>query len=93
MRTQNDMNEDFSERGIRYAKDQFDVVLKETEQYVREKPAQSLLYALLAGFILNRLGIGRILGVVFRLGLFALKPAILIYGATKLYQAVEEENR
>ncbi len=87
------MNEDFSERGIRYAKDQFDVVLKETEQYVREKPAQSLLYALLAGFILNRLGIGRILGVIFRLVLFALKPAILIYGATKLYQAVEEENR
>ena len=93
MRTQSDMNEDFSERGIRYAKDQFDVVLKETEQYVREKPAQSLLYALLAGFILNRLGIGRILGVIFRLVLFALKPAILIYGATKLYQAVEEENR
>jgi len=93
MRTQSDMNEDFSERGIRYAKDQFDVVLKETEQYVREKPAQSLLYALLAGFVLNRLGIGRILGVVFRLVLFALKPAILIYGATKLYQAVEEENR
>ncbi len=93
MRTQSDMNEDFSERGIRYAKDQFDVVLKETEQYVREKPAQSLLYALLAGLILNRLGIGRILGVVFRLVLFALKPAILIYGATKLYQAVEEENR
>jgi len=87
------MNEDFSERGIRYAKDQFEVVLKETEQYVREKPAQSLLYALLAGFILNRLGIGRILGVIFRLVLFALKPAILIYGATKLYQAVEEENR
>jgi len=85
------MNEDFSERGMRYAKDQFDVVLKETEQYVREKPAQSLLYALLAGFVLNRLGIGRILGAVFRLVLFALKPAILIYGATKIYQALEEE--
>jgi hypothetical protein len=87
------MNEDFSERGMRYAKDQFDVVLKETEQYVREKPAQSLLYALLAGIVLNRMGIGRILGGVFRVVLFALKPAILIYGATKLYRAVEEENR
>ena len=91
MRTQSDMNEDLSERGLRYARDQFDVALKETEQYVREKPAQSLLYALLAGFVLNRLGIGRILGVVFRLALFALKPAILIYGATKLYQAAQDE--
>ena len=86
------MNEDFSEQGVRYAKDQFEVVLKETEQYVREKPAQSLLYAVLAGVVLNRLGIGRILGGVFRLGLFALKPAILIYAVTKLYQATEEER-
>jgi len=93
MRSRNVMNEDFSDRGMRYAKDQFDVVLKETEQYVREKPAQSLLYAFLAGLILNRLGIGRIVGGVFRLALFALKPAILLYGATKLYHAVEEENR
>jgi hypothetical protein len=28
---------------------------------------------------------------VFRLSLFAIKPAILIYGATKIYQALEEE--
>jgi hypothetical protein len=91
MRIQSDMNEDFSESGIRYAKDQFDIVLKETEQYVREKPAQSLFYALLAGVVLNRLGIGRILGGVFRLALFALKPAILIYGATKLYRVAQEE--
>lgn len=85
------MNEDFSESGLRYAKDQFDTVLNETEQYVREKPAQSLLYAFLAGLILDRVGIGRIVGGVFRLMLFALKPAILIYGASKLYRAVQEE--
>ena len=86
------MNEDYAESGLRYAKDQFENVLSETEQYVREKPAQSLLYAILAGVILNRLGVGRIFGGVFRLALFALKPAILIYGASKLYKAAQEEE-
>jgi hypothetical protein len=39
------------------------------------------------------LGIGRILSGVVRLLLFALKPAILIYGAAKLYEAAQEEEK
>ncbi|MDP9254215.1 MAG: hypothetical protein M3O66_04670 [Verrucomicrobiota bacterium] len=84
--------EDFAERGLRYTKDQFEQVLQQTEDYVREKPAQSLFYALLAGFILNRLPLGQILGVLVRLLLIAFKPAILIYGATKLYQASQRQE-
>ena len=53
---------------------------------------QSVAYAVLAGFVLNRLGIGRIVKGILRLVLFALKPAILIYGATKLYEATQEEE-
>jgi len=64
-------------------------VLNHTEDYVREKPGQSLLYAFIAGFIWNRLPIGRIVGGIFRLASYALKPAIVIYGATKLYQATQ----
>jgi hypothetical protein len=85
-------SEDLARRGLRYTKEQFDAVLNQTEDYVREKPAQSLLYAFVAGFVLNRLPIGRVLGGVFRLCALALKPAILIYGATKLYQAAQEEE-
>jgi hypothetical protein len=59
---------------------------------VREKPAQSLLYAFIAGYILNRLPIGRILSGLLRLLVVALRPAILIYGASKLYQAAREEE-
>jgi hypothetical protein len=84
--------EDFAERGLRYTKDQFEQVLHQTEDYVREKPAQSLFYALLAGFILNRLPLGQILGGLVRLFLIAFKPAILIYGATKLYQASQRQE-
>jgi hypothetical protein len=86
-------HKDLAERGLRYTREHFDELVNETEAYVRQNPVQSLAYAILAGFVLNRLGIGRILSGVVRLLLFALKPAILIYGAAKLYEAAQEEER
>jgi ElaB/YqjD/DUF883 family membrane-anchored ribosome-binding protein len=83
---------DVAERGLRYTKDQFEQVLEQTEEYVRENPARSIVYALIAGFILNRLPIGRILGGFVRLIMIAFKPAILAYGATKLYQAAQSDE-
>jgi len=83
---------EFPERGVQWVKEQFDTVVNETGDYVREKPAQSLMWAFVAGFILNHLPIGRILSGLVRLLIVALKPAILIYGATKLYQATQEQE-
>jgi len=83
---------DIAERGLRYTKDQFEQILEQTEEYVRENPGRSIAYALAAGFILNRLPIGRILSGITRLALIAFKPAILAYGATKLYQAAQGEE-
>lgn len=83
---------DVAERGLRYTKDQFEQVIEQTEEYVRENPVRSIAYALVAGFILNRLPIGRILGGVVRLVMLAFKPAILAYGATKLYQAAQGDG-
>jgi len=83
---------DLAERGLQYTREQFDELMNQTEEYVRTNPAQALFCAFVAGFILNRLPVGRILGGVFRLALFALKPAILVYGAARLYQAIEEEK-
>jgi hypothetical protein len=80
------------ERGVQWVKDQVETVLSETEDYVREKPAQSLVWAFVAGYVLNRLPLGRILSGLVRLLIVALKPAILIYGAAKLYQAAQEEQ-
>jgi hypothetical protein len=85
-------SEDVTERGLRYTKDQLEQVLEQTEEYVRENPGRSIAYALAAGFILNRLPIGRILGGFTRLALIAVKPAILAYGATKIYQAVQGDE-
>jgi hypothetical protein len=83
---------DVAERGLRYTKDQFEQLLGQTEEYVRENPGRSIAYALAAGFILNRLPIGRILSAMVRLAFLAFKPAILAYGATKLYQAAQSQD-
>lgn len=83
---------EFPERGLHWVKEQVETTLSETEDYVRERPTQSLLCAFVAGYILNRLPLGRIAGGVFRLLLVALRPAVLIYGAAKLYQASQEEK-
>jgi hypothetical protein len=83
---------DVAERSFRYTKDQFEQILEEAEGYVRENPARSIAYAFVAGFILNRLPIGRILGGFVRLLMIAFKPAVLAYGATKLYQAAQDDE-
>jgi hypothetical protein len=84
--------EDIAMRGYRYTKDQVDEVLHQTEEYVRENPGQSMLYAFVAGYLLNWIPIGRILSTIFRLLLVALKPAALIYGASRAYQAMQDEK-
>jgi hypothetical protein len=87
-----DENTDIAQRGVRYAQDQFSEAITQAEEFVRAKPAQSVLIAFLFGFILNRLPVGRLLGGVVRLLVMALKPAILVYGATKVYEAVREND-
>jgi len=87
-----DVAAELPERGVQWVKDQVEAVLSETEDYVREKPAQSLVWAFVAGYVLNRLPLGRVLSGLLRLLIVALRPAILIYGAAKLYQAAQEEQ-
>lgn len=83
--------EDIAVRGLRYTKEHFDDVVTQTEAYVRENPGQALLYAFVAGYVFNRLPVGRVVGGLVRLSVFALKPAVLLYGATKLYQAAQDK--
>lgn len=87
-----EMVAEFPERGMQWMKDRVEAVVSETGEYVREKPTQSLLYAFAAGYVLNRLPLGRVLAGFLRLFLMALKPAVLIYGAAKLYQSAQERE-
>jgi hypothetical protein len=83
---------DVAERSLRYTKDRFEQALEQAEEYVLENPVRSVAYAFAAGFIANRLPVGRILSGFVRLALVAFKPAILAYGATKLYQASQPDE-
>ena len=83
---------EFPERGMQWVKDRFETAVNETGEYVREKPTQSLLYAFVAGYVLNRLPLGRVLAGVIRLLIVALRPAILLYGAARLYKAAQERE-
>jgi hypothetical protein len=85
-------SEDFAERGLRYTKDQWEQLMEQTEGFVRENPTRAVAYAVVAGLVLDRLPIMRIFGGLTRLTLMAMKPAILIYGATKLYQAAQQDE-
>jgi hypothetical protein len=84
--------EDLALRGFRYTKEQVDGVLHQTEDYVRENPGQSMLYAFVAGYLLNWIPVRRILGTMLRLLFVAFKPAVLIYGASRAYQALQDEK-
>lgn len=84
--------QDYAERGLQYAREQFGRIIEDTEDYVRENPTRALAYAVVAGLVIDRLPVFRIAGGLTRLALMALKPAILIYGATKVYQATQRDD-
>ena len=56
------------------------------EEYVRANPTQAVLSAVAAGFVLRLLPIGALVGALVRLAIFALRPAVFIYGAVALYK-------
>lgn len=60
------------------------------EEYVKQFPTKSVLYALGAGFVLRLLPIGALVAALVRLALFALRPALLIYGGVALYRHFQE---
>ena len=87
-----EIDQDIVVRGVRYTKEQVEDFVGQAEEYVRENPGQALLYAFVAGYVLNRLPLGAIVRGFVRLSFLALRPAMFVYGATRLYQAAQEQE-
>ena len=85
-------SDDIVVRGYNYTKDQFDEVIEQVENYVRQNPGQALLYAFVAGYVLNRLPVGSMMRGLLKLSIFGVKPAMFLYGASKAYEAVQKEE-
>jgi len=66
--------------------------VQETKTYIRRQPNEAVLWALLAGYVLRMLPLGAILNVLVRTILITLRPAILIFGASKVWAVVRESS-
>lgn len=75
------------------AKQKFNDYHAQGEEYVRANPSQAVLSAVAAGFFLRLLPLGAIVGALIRLVMFALRPAIFIYGAVALYKHFQEPHQ
>jgi len=67
------------------------VCLDELAGHARANPHQAMLSALGVGYLLRMLPTARLLRVVARLAFALLKPAVLIYGISKLWE-VSQKN-
>jgi hypothetical protein len=84
-------DQDIVVRGVRYTKEHVEDFVGQAEEYVRENPGQALLYAFVAGYVLNRLPVGAILRGLIKTSFLALRPTMFVYGASRLYQASQQE--
>ena len=56
------------------------------EEQIRREPMRTVVLAFAGGFFLCLLPLGRLLGVLIRVSLLLLKPALLILGLVKLLE-------
>ena len=69
---------------------------RELEQKVRENPVEAVVLALLIGFLVCLLPVGRLIGALLRVAFLLLKPALLVLGiikAVEYYQQCRGEER
>ena len=69
---------------------------RELEQKIRENPAEAVVLALLIGFLVCLLPVGRLIGALLRVAFLLLKPALLVLGiikAVEYYQQCCGEER
>lgn len=62
------------------------------EEHVRAQPMPALLGAIAVGYVLRLVPVVAILGIVLKLALFLVKPAILVFGAAKLREMMQKPN-
>ena len=63
---------------------------RETEEKIRTSPMAAVGIAAAAGYVFAFLPAGKLLGLTIRTVIFTQKPALLIFGAIKVVQAISE---
>ncbi len=73
-------------------KEDLESLVDRTEAFAREEPLKAVGLAFGAGLVLTLLPVGAILAAIVRLALALLRPALLILGAMKLYEEIDERR-
>ena len=63
-----------------------------TEDFARQEPIRAVGFAFIAGLILTLLPIGAIVAGLLRLALSLVRPALMILGATKVYDEIQKRQ-
>jgi hypothetical protein len=79
-----------SATGMRFDTEQF---TERTVDYARQEPMRAVGIAFVAGLILTLLPIGAMVAGLIRLAVSLVRPALLILGATKLYDEIQKRNQ
>ncbi len=75
-------------KGVQNACQALDATRKDCEEQIRSAPLSSVLVAALIGYVLHFLPIGLIVRLKIRIFLALLRPALLLFGAYKLYEFI-----
>ncbi|HEV7406732.1 MAG TPA: hypothetical protein VGO11_27530 [Chthoniobacteraceae bacterium] len=79
-----------TETKSRFDTDQF---TERTADFARQDPMKAVGIAFVAGLILTLLPIGAMIAGLVRLAVSLVRPALMILGATKVYDEIQKRNR
>jgi hypothetical protein len=68
-------------------------LVEKTADGVRKNPVRSVVWAFFIGLLLTIFPIGRVIGALTGLALILLRPVLLLLGAMKLYEEIEERRK
>jgi hypothetical protein len=63
---------------------------RELEEKIRENPVEAVVLALLIGFLVCLLPVGRLIGSLLRVAFLLLKPALLVLGIIKAVEYYQQ---
>jgi hypothetical protein len=73
-------------------KSRLDAGIADAETKIREEPLKAVLIGTAAGLILSRLPLFGILILFVRLVLWSIKPALLVFGITKVVEYAKKQQ-
>jgi hypothetical protein len=68
-------------------------LVEKTSASLSKSPVQSVVSAFFVGLLLTIFPVGRVIGGITSLALILLRPVLLLLGALKLYEEIEERRK